>query len=281
MTAMPGQGPRNSSRLLRSLLCALLLLLVACESRVTRVQGEQEALEIVAELSKSGVEARAESESGARGWYAIRVPSSLYERSARILAERGLPRKNEESFADLIAQRGLIPNSREVEELRVEYALARQVEELLTGHAQIEKARVVIRRSEDAAPSATVVVQERAAGAVSRDDLIAIVANAVPGLTAENIRIAIQQSNRALQSAETQLPEYEKFLFFWRVAPGDDHMLSVALFICLLLALGAGGFIGFWYGYYKQSRAYFDEDIGTGAGIKSLRERSKRDLLGV
>ena len=106
---------------------------------------QSKANQIVALLSQNGVEAMATRASGGRGRYTVDVDRSSYSRAVTLISEAGLPGEDEQSFSDLVTSHGMLPNSREIEALRVDRALGLELEEQLRAHPGVVAARVVVR----------------------------------------------------------------------------------------------------------------------------------------
>ncbi len=139
-------------RACRFKLVVLLLLSSAllCGCNTVAVQDEltqEQATEIVAALSSQGVSAFAQRETGGRGRYRVEVKRGAYSDAIQILHERGLPSESRATFSELIAPRGLVPDSREIEALRLDRALAAELEEALENNPAVASARVVVRVS--------------------------------------------------------------------------------------------------------------------------------------
>ncbi|MCB0332783.1 MAG: hypothetical protein KDD55_04740, partial [Bdellovibrionales bacterium] len=107
-------------------LCCLILLslcLSGCgDVPVARGITQSQANEIVAVLSHHGIYAFADKQVGVGDSYDVEVKKSYYTRAVDLLHAKGLPAKTPERFSDLIAQKGIIPDSREVEALRLDHA---------------------------------------------------------------------------------------------------------------------------------------------------------------
>lgn len=121
--------------LLRSLFCALLLLLAGCETNMVIVNDveEREANEIVVFLASKNIAAdkiQSPSASPAGGGgvtlWSIAVPPSQSTEAMSILNQNGLPRRKGTNLLDLFAKAGLMSTEKE-ETIRYQAGLAEQI----------------------------------------------------------------------------------------------------------------------------------------------------------
>ncbi len=252
-------------------LCVLCLFaLVACE-RVPVAQdlSQKQANTIVAFLAGQGIPAQAEKQTGGKSAFRVLVKSDLYGRSISLMNERGLPGDQRPSFDELIQQKGLIPDSRAMEQLRINRALALQVEEILSLHPGVRDVRVAVHRiqkdEEDASRVSVMLTTDPKGKAPILSDLRSLVLKTVPGITEEDISIVMEKP------AEQKLPAgvggvYQDesgvlrvplvpFLVFWHV-PESEYISFVFLFcglfvVILLVAIS----FGYWFGRWRQGES--------------------------
>lgn len=272
-------------------LVALLILLSGCDAvDVADEISQSQANQIVAVLNEHGIASQATKESGGRGRYTVSVRKGYYAQAVTILNEKGLPGEPEPSFAETIASRGLLPNSREIESLRVDRALAIEIEEMLRTHPQIASVKAVVRLNflkESAEPGVSVVLQERNGEKIAPEEVVEIVMRAVPGVKAERIYVHSlpPQANVILKDDEgvensggrvLRVP-LVPFLFFWRLPEDDLTGISLTIFFGIVLVAALGAFLGYWFGYIQQSRRFFDGELPE-VTTKPLRiDRGKRE----
>jgi type III secretory pathway lipoprotein EscJ len=223
----------------------------------------------------------------------VEVSSRNYSSAIVLMAQNDLPRDDQSPINELIAQHGLIPNSREVEALRLDRALALELQELLAAHPAVVSAKVAVRLNflgSSGEPAVSVVLQAAPADAVTPETVSEIVAAGVPGVKPANIKVVIQPAPASAASragegagvyrdgqAAVRVP-LASFLW-WRVAEGDTASITLIASISLLVMLVAGALLGYWYGFFKQGRQVIDNDLPE-LGPKALRiERTKRDVL--
>lgn len=262
---------------LRALMLAALLLLVGCSDRpVAEDMTQRQANRIVAVLNQHGISAVADRGRGGRARYTVSVESGVYSQAVAILHERGLLEEPEIGFRELVAQQGLIPSSRKIEALRLDHAIALELEETLRSLPGIEEAKVLVRLhsvDRDQSPGVSVVVQHLPEHSPAEAELLDLVQRGVPGVEATGVHLAIHQApSKSLvqlgggvfmeKGTVVHVP-LVPFLAAWRV-PEDDYVgLALTLVGCLLGIGAIGGLIGFWFGYYKKSEAVERTAEGT------------------
>lgn len=270
----------------------LLCLLSAC-GRVPVAQdvNQTQANKIVATLNSHGIGAEASRRVGGKALYAVEVKHYNYARAIAILNKRNLPGKPKATFDELIAKRGLIPDSRAVEALRIDHALAVQIEELLEQHPAILEAKVVLRRSFDKTdnqPALSAVITKRPAMEIAKPEALAIILKAVPGLSQEQSAVSINEAVPEQKVLEDEGVYYKNdnlirvalvpFLFAWHV-PEGDYTALVSIFISFMVLFGViGAIIGYWYGYLNSSRSNFESGLGE-LKPKSLKLDEERGQL--
>jgi len=245
-------------------LCALTLsltfaLMQGCgSSSVADGVGQREANQIVAVLGEHGITATTEKGRGSKGRYSVLVPASHFGSAAALLSKLGLPAEHGATFEELMAPSGILPVSQEVEELRLDRAIASEIEELLLAHTGIASASVVVRYHSNPggeSPSVSIMAQTHGSGAVSSDQVREVVGRAVPGLKSSDISLVM--TDRQHLGGET-LAEQEvglvPFLRFWSVPKGQYKglaflLIGLLIFVACLAALG-----GYIYGQFSASR---------------------------
>ena len=259
-------GGGVSFGLIRTVLAvALMLVCTACSGTpIARDLNQHQANEIVTLLSVNGIAAVAEKDSGGRGAYSVTVDSANYARSITLITQNGLPSEPKLTFAELVEPQGILPNSREIEGLRLDHAVAIEMEDMLSAHPAVSGVKTIVRYhsvkpNEQAGVS--VVAQRRAGAALAADDVRTIIQKVLPGIAPENIGVTIDEG-RAVPAAVasqngagvTRIP-LVPFLFEWRVAE-EDHREVVLGLIAILIAVGAAGIVaGYWYGTSKAAKS--------------------------
>jgi type III secretion protein J len=238
--------------------CALLLLITGCgSSPVADDLNQREANQIVAVLRDSGIDATTEKGRGSKARYTVSVASSKFGEAVSLLSKLGLPGEKRASFAELMAPSGILPSSQGVEDLRLDRAIASEVEDLLEGHNGISSAHVVVRShsiNSGADSSVSLVIVKKEGSTVVESDIRQVVGRAVPGVRAENILLAISQapsSNVTTTGTSGLVP----FLIYWKV-PESEYTRLAFLFVALLALVAAmAGIGGYIWGQFSATRS--------------------------
>lgn len=275
-------------------------LLSACNDvPVAEDLSQSQATEIVAVLTESGIGASAEREQAGKGKYRVAVPSSRYAESVVLLHQRGLPEEPRIGFDELVAPRGLLPNSRELEALRLDRALAADIEEALGNDPDVLAARVIVRsRSHNSPavteiPAATVSLRLRSGSSRTEDGVKEIVSRAIPGISRENILVTLYHSDRdggfftaeGVQSENgsrlVRVP-LTKFLWGWRVPEDEYNSLALAIAVIMAAVFSFGAAVGLGLAWIRSSRLRSDGAGSEGRmprrGLPGKPESGRRDL---
>lgn len=280
------------TRLVKLTLVVQCMLLSGCSSvPVAEDISQSQATEIVAILSDHGISAIASRESGGKGKYSVEVKRSYYSQAVSLLHDKGLPGERKSSFNELISQNGLIPNSREMDALKLDHALATEVEEMMQNHPGIASVRAIVRLNflkNNQEPAVSLIVQGRPGATVNSDDLVPLVAQIIPGIHKEKVSITIAPvaPDEKLSGSEGVFNDNGKvlrvplapFFFFWRVPEDDYAQIALLLFVCIAVVSGVGAILGYWYGYYQHSKHYFDTTLPEIVPRASRAERARREI---
>jgi len=254
----------KSLRCLLILVC--LLLLGGCNAVPVAEDLDQiQANEIVATLNTYGISAFSRRATGGRARYSVEVKRGSYSAAVGILNSNKLPSEPRLSFSDLVAQKGLIPNSRDVDYLRLDRALAIEVEESLALNPAVDNARAVVRMHSAGAgePAVSVVLSTYPALEVSIEDVRQLIRQSLPGVKDEHILVSLyEKQTGALASIEGVRSEggtvvnvpLSSFLVFWSVPDDDSLSLTLILLISIISVSVVAGFSGYIIGYSRQER---------------------------
>ncbi len=259
-----------------SCLFLLSFCLTGCgDVPVARGVTQSQANEIVAVLSHHGIYAIADKQVGVGDTYDVEVKKSYYTRAVDLLHSKGLPAKAQERFSDLIAQKGIIPDSREVEALRLDHALGVQLQEMLDNLPGVLSSRAIVRVNflrGDSEPGASVVLQLREGADVDEAEIRDLIAKTVPGLGVESVHLSphtrIEPGNNLLEEGAfnddgtvVRVP-LTSFFFRWRVPEEDYTGLTMSIVVFVFLVGIVGGMVGYWYGFIqREARSQFEGDI--------------------
>ena len=271
-------------------LVGVLLLISGCNTSVVLNDlSQSEALEVIAALNATGISAYSAEDSGARGKFSVTVDSARYSEAVAIINDKRLPRRSE--FRKMIEPKGLLPNSRELEALRVDKARAIELKELLENHPDIASAEVTVRQkflAEDEAPSVGAMVVTRSGSTLSTDQLRTMIQSFVPGINPERVVVvahALDSSGNVFK-AEGILNENQKlihvplagFLLGWRVAEADQNGLAITI-VAFVLAVGIlGAILGYSYGSFKRSEDALNDALPEPAIRAGRFERPVKTL---
>jgi len=262
-----------------NLIAGLALVLTICgcskESVVSGID-QRQAREVVSALATQGIIATAATERGARRAFSIEVSKGDYPIAINILNALGLPRDQPPSFLELTEQKGFLPNTREVEAARLDYALGSEVEEKLRAIDGVRTVRVLIRSNilkQGQEPSASVFITTQNTSAFDPKEIVSLMSLVVPGLTPQRTVVMVKQAKDEVVSISNEGVEnisgkvvhrpLVKFLGFFSIPEEDVQKLAGA--ILGLLALAAG--VAFASGYFYGGRSNVRSSPLTGAGV--------------
>lgn len=259
-------------RFLRAVvLCyCLASLLAGCSSAPVADDVQQrEANQIVAVLGKHKIQANLVKARSGKGKYSVLVKESDFPRAAEVLSRLGLPAEKKPSFQDLTGSNGIIPPSREVEALRLDRAVASELEELLRARSDVASASVLVRmhsREANERPTVTVVIQRSGPRELDISAVREIARRAVSGIQNEDVYVSVAEPADQSEYVESSAAGLVPFLGVWRV-PAEDHDGLVALVVLLVCFTGAlAGFAGYILGQFNWLNRQ-----GFGTPVKSSR----------
>ncbi len=271
------------------LLVISLILLVAplagcSRETVAKDVNLNQANEIVAVLNGQGLSAQIEESSQGRGKYSVSVREEQYSPSVAVLNDRGLPKRSR--FQEIVEPQGLIPNSREMEALRVDYARSLEVQELLQSHPAVSSAAVTVSRDYAAElndAGAAVILSLRSGKSLSKEEVVELVSRVVPGIKVENIAVSMhalgESANMLVVEGATNVGgklvrvPLVTFLFGLRVAEDDYGLFVGVIFGFLFLVALLASILGFSYGSYRGGSAE------TSANLPEVIGRARLDRL--
>lgn len=181
----------------------LLGVLTACETRVELISSvsESEANEALAALLDGGV--KAVKIAGKEGMVSLDVAQSDVSKAIGILRVEGLPRERYVKMGEVFRKEGLISSPLE-ERARYIWALSQEISATVSQIDGIVKARVHVvlpERSvggDPSLPSSAAVFIKHKAGVNLEESVTQIkrlVANSIPGLSAEKVSVILIASN--------------------------------------------------------------------------------------
>ena len=270
------------------ILCCILLASCGKETLIENTT-QKRAVQIVVALYRQGITATSSRESGGQGKYKVQITARDYPQALAIIERDGLMEDPAPSMSDLTASSSFFPSSREMEALRLDYALSQEVKGLLEALSGVDHAQVLVRKRfgarEEVTPTVSVVIRTQANASISEAVLTEVLRRSIPGLEADKILLSIEPGVRpseaqgVLASADGSSEMLIPFLFNWRV-PRTDYKSFAALFLSCMALVGLVG-LGFGYvlGKVREKRNRVQSDLAEHVAANSRIERPRRDLL--
>ncbi|MFT3707170.1 MAG: type III secretion protein [Archangium sp.] len=195
-------------------LAALSLLLSACSVNLQHDLSEDDANDIYVLLQKSGIDATKLKEGeGKDAKYIISVPKADVASAAEKLRQHSLPRPRSDGLAIFKMTKGMIPTQTEERAMFIE-AIGGEVSNALNRIPGVLEARTIVMMPEvndltqpdkKPLPSASVFIKfmhsDDGKPPVSIDDVQGFVANAVPELKKENVKVLMTESKQVAEDA--------------------------------------------------------------------------------
>jgi type III secretion protein J len=204
------------SRFVRSLLVPVLVAFAsACSINLQHDLLEDDANDIYVLLQREQIDAQKIKEGeGKDARYVISVPKADVADAAELLRKHSLPRPKSDGLAIFKMTKGMIPTQTEERAMFIE-ALGGEVSNALNRIPGVLEARTIVMIPEvndltqpekKPMPSASVLIKYMAAEPppVSVPDVQAFVANAVPELKAENVKVMLTEAKAVGTNTERE-----------------------------------------------------------------------------
>ena len=246
--------------------CAFLLLLTACnEKEIVQDLNQKQAQEIVTALAEQGIDANVNKGKGAQAKFSVAVAERNFTEAVAILHYNSLPKVQEPGLNDILESRGFLPNSKELESLRIERALAAELESMIRVLPTVQEVKAVVRRAAfsgmgpPAPTQLSVLITSTNPSEINTESLRSLIMNLVQGVTEQSMVIDIQQA-RQLASTDRQgimraeggqkiAVPIRSFLGWFRIAADDYDRLIFLLSVVLSVFLLLGVILGFMFGF--------------------------------
>ena len=236
---------------------------------------QNQANEIVTVLNEQGISAVAERDAGGRGYYRVKIQDDRYSEAISLLHRKGLPREQNPLLKELLASHGIVPSSREIEQLKLDYAIATQFEDMLLAYPGVSGARVIVRLNavrEGEEASVSGVVQAKPGVSVSAEIIRELAGQVVPGVKPEHVSIVVgevadQPGKKRVSVGVSDEGEYllqvplVPFLYFWRVPQSEYTGLAFTMLGVLFLVGAIGIGAGFWSGFYRHAQRPMESEL--------------------
>lgn len=223
----------------------LALALSGCGAELASELDEGQADEVVLALDEAGIGARKEpSAAAARGRFRVSVSRDELAPALGVLRDRQLPRERPPGFAELFADRGLVPSASD-ERARYAAATAGELARSLESIDGVDRARVHLglvdraaRALDSPAPRAraSVLLEHRPDLALDDGAVRALVAGAVPELSAEDVAV-VRAPLRARRPHEPRLVTLGPITVTRGTASALKLLLGASLALHLAFAL--------------------------------------------
>lgn len=225
--------------------CLSVSLLGGCSSApVADDVAQREANEIVAVLDRHSISASLVKARGAKGRYSVIVAEGDFPEAAAVLSRLGLPADKRPSFQELIGGNGIIPPSREVEALRLDRAIASELEDMFRVRTDIASVSVLVRmhsRESNERPTVTVVTQSSDGEQLDVAEVREIARRAVPGIQSDDVYVTVAQLPDEIRNNANGSEKLVPFLRLWRVPEGDHSgLVSLVVFLVGFSSILAG-----------------------------------------
>jgi len=255
-------------------LCLLLTLLSGCgQSPVADDLAQREANKIVAVLGEHGIEATTEKGRGSKGRYSVVVGSGDFGAAVALLTKYNLPAEQGASFEELMAPSGILPASADVENLRMDRAIASEVEHLLLGFEGVSAVSAVVRSHSiprGASPSVSIVAQT-SAKTLDQERIREVVMKAVPGTQRDGISLTLTPGVAASRSGQGRGDDpLVPFLKYWRVPVSEYNSLAYLLIGVMSFVAFLAGVGGYIYGQYEAAKG---ADVASGSRNAAAQSR--------
>ncbi len=262
-----------------STLVALTFAVSGCGSTpVADDLAQREANEIIAVLRERGINGSVTKGRG-NSRYSVSVASGKYGEAATLLSRLGLPGERRPSFQEMTATSGIIPSSRAVENLRLDRALAAQIEELLQARADVYSTSVVVRRHVvgNEKPSVSVIVQRQPGATLTADEVREIAAHSVLGVGKDDVFVSIGDAPRfgtaVAQGGQARDSDLVPFLLIWQVPRDHYNSLAGVVVVLMVIVSALAGLAGYIIGQF----AWIRRDV-KGVGLNADVRGRKKDL---
>jgi type III secretion protein J len=235
-------------------LVGLLLCVAGCSLELQHDLSEDDANEIYVLMQKKGINAAKVKEGeGKEARYVISVPKGKVRQAAELLREYSLPRPRADGLAIFKQTKGMIPTQTEERAMFIE-ALGGEISNALNRIPGVLESRTIVMIPEvndltqpdkKPVPTASVLVKYmpvEGKPTVSADEVQGFVANSVPELKRENVKVLMTEA-KFLSESSTE-PRYDDVLGV-RVDSESATPVRVLLGVFALLFFGLAGAVVF------------------------------------
>lgn len=243
------------SRFARLVVLPALVLLSGCMTRLQHDLSEEDANDIYVLLQKKSINAVKEKEGeGKEARFLISVPSADVAPAAELLREHSLPRPRSDGLAIFKMTKGMIPTQTEERAMFIE-ALGGEVSNALNRIPGVLESKTIVMLPEindltqpdkRPMPSASVLIKYMAVDGkapVGIEDVQAFVANAVPELKKDNVKVLMTEAKFVTEVSDE--PRWQMVFGFIRVDKASAGPLKAMIGVFALLFIAMAGVTAF------------------------------------
>lgn len=238
-----------------------ILLLTSCRSvEIAENLNQYQTHRIITELNTRGISSYSMSSKAKKGSFSVFVNRSDRLPAIAIINNNELLPKPDNDFNELTKSKGFLPNSRAVENLRLDKALSLDIENILSNHPLIDTVKVIVRVNyvdKDSQPSVSAIITTKENKELEANDVTPLIINSIPGVTEDKVTVLVNSmdvenySNQLYgltNQAGKILPRALVPFLMWEVPEGVDFELGLAILVLLIIGL----LLGYLLGYFSK-----------------------------
>lgn len=240
---------RDRDGFTQSLLVALALASVGCNTAVASNLPEVEANRAVVALEQHGVSAEKERDPESEGRFRVNVGRDEASAAASVLAQEAVPGRENPGILQSLGSGSMVP-SRLAEHARLLSGISGELEQSLQAVDGVVSARVHLAAPEQnplddqapTKPSASVLIRHRGATPpLAASDVQRLVAGAVAGLAVTDVSVVLAPAPQSARPADRELRRVGPItvtrasLSPLRLVAGGAVLLNLTLLVAILL----------------------------------------------
>lgn len=250
-----------SESFVKGCICLFLLLLAACDGGVL-VEGlnSRQSIEAIVRLGQAGIPAKRLKSESSSGLYDLSVRDEFQQRAYEVLHEYSLPRTDKENFFQVTKARGFVPNSREIAALRLDHALALELERLLEVVPGIVEVKAVVRTGKEGSKVSLVIKYTKIGNKKPFElaEIESVLLHTVPNLEKEFINISSSELFISSEQASSVFSTVWPFKF--SVDDGQVKSVSLQIGLAVLISIVSGFAFGLIFGSRSRRLSVIEVD---------------------
>lgn len=245
------------------LIVSILFFLSACTEQELLVSevNERSSVEIMVVLQESGIAAeRIQLSSGRESRFKIQVRPAEYSQALNILHQYGLPKSDQDSLASITKPEGFSPNPPEIAALRLDHAIALEIERMLSGFPGVIEVKSLVRSNlklEGVAPQVSVVIRYVSISdnlPFSVEAVRKLIVQSVPGVDSAEVNLAVNRiSSFAKNEGEKEFINFSPFHF--EIKKTQRNLIQKQLSLFLGVICFFAGLVGILLGWKFSKRS--------------------------